>query len=167
MHRAGLEPATPRLKAGGSAIELSVRQRHEAAMHREGFEPPADSLEESRSSNRAAGAPLHEAPFSSAIHDSLLSSYASAPGRIRTCIIPLKRRGLGHLSDECNSIRYNYLIAHFMHRAGFEPASSGFVDRCLIRFGHRCVCTYQIRREGLEPSTSPLSAGCSTTELTA
>src|SRR5688572_8495849 len=52
MHRAGLEPATLRLKAGGSAIELSVRPRrrawaHVRGMHREGFEPPTDSLEES------------------------------------------------------------------------------------------------------------------------
>jgi hypothetical protein len=43
MHRAGIEPASIRLKDGGSAIELPVRNVH---THREGFEPPADPLEE-------------------------------------------------------------------------------------------------------------------------
>jgi hypothetical protein len=43
MHRAGIEPAWCRLKGGGSAIERPVRSLH---MHREGFEPPADPLEE-------------------------------------------------------------------------------------------------------------------------
>ena len=47
MHRAGLEPATVRLKAGGSAVELSVRHTTSRVvhMHREGFETPADALE--------------------------------------------------------------------------------------------------------------------------
>lgn len=43
MHRAGLEPTFLRLKGGGSAIELPVRALR---MHREGFEPSADPLEE-------------------------------------------------------------------------------------------------------------------------
>ena len=43
LHRAGIEPAFFRLKGGGSAIELPVRNVH---THREGFEPPADPLEE-------------------------------------------------------------------------------------------------------------------------
>jgi hypothetical protein len=52
LHRAGLEPASDRLKAGGSAVELSVRRRLSRASsraaphaHREGFEPPTHSLE--------------------------------------------------------------------------------------------------------------------------
>jgi hypothetical protein len=43
LHRVGLEPTRLRLKGGCSAIELPVRTIH---MHREGFEPPADPLEE-------------------------------------------------------------------------------------------------------------------------
>ena len=33
LHRAGLEPASDRLKAGGSAVELSVRRRRRALRH--------------------------------------------------------------------------------------------------------------------------------------
>ena len=43
MHRAGLEPTPIRLKGGDSAVELPVRT---IRMHREGFKPPADPLEE-------------------------------------------------------------------------------------------------------------------------
>src|SRR4051794_14275777 len=68
MHRAGFEPASLRLKGGGSSVELPVRSQampaiHVDLIHREGFEPPADCLEDSCSSDRAAGA-LLRGPFS-------------------------------------------------------------------------------------------------------
>ena len=98
MHRAGFEPASLRLKGGGSAVELPVLQALPARprldlMHREGFEPPADCLEDSCSSDRAAGAlssvSARCVPFSPVFtHNDLLS----APGRTRTCSPPLKRR---------------------------------------------------------------------------
>ena len=53
MHRAGLEPATLRLKAGCSSFELSMRSAQRArGVHREGFEPSTYSLEESCSKFR-------------------------------------------------------------------------------------------------------------------
>jgi hypothetical protein len=107
MHRAGFEPASLRLKIGGSPFKLPVRCGNTIAMHREGFEPPADSLEESCSSDRAAGAYRFEHRF---LLQSMTDSYStSAPGRTRTCISPLKKRGLCQLSDECICSKCNYL----------------------------------------------------------
>jgi hypothetical protein len=74
MHRAGLEPASVRLKIGDSAIELPVLLGDTIAMHREGFEPPPDSLEESCSSDRAAGAYRFEHRF---LLRSMTDSYQS------------------------------------------------------------------------------------------
>src|SRR5690348_9582721 len=73
-----------------------------------------------------------------------------------------------------------------MHREGIEPSTSGFVDRrsdpielpvhrAVQQFVRRAVVGRQsafcmrlcMRRGGLEPPTSPLSAECSATELTA
>ena len=66
MHRAGLEPAPSRLKGGGSAVELPVRDPRPdgdagraRGMHREGFEPPAVSLEGSRSKSVELPVPLY------------------------------------------------------------------------------------------------------------
>jgi hypothetical protein len=107
MHRAGLEPASLRLKIGGSPFELPVLLGDTIATHREGFEAPADSLEESCSSDRAAGAYRFEHRF---LLQSMTNSYSiNAPGRTRTCIFPLKKRGLCQLSDECICSKRNYL----------------------------------------------------------
>jgi hypothetical protein len=77
MHRAGLEPASLRLKGGGSAVELSVRRalpgRAARGMHREGFEPPAVSLEGSRSDSVELPVPLYS------MHRFLLVSMVALP----------------------------------------------------------------------------------------
>jgi hypothetical protein len=90
LHRAGLEPTPIRLKGGGSAVELPVRTVH---MHREGFEPPADPLEEGCSD------PLsYRCEISCTVSFSFPSRHVSfhAPGRTRTCIHPVKSRRLRH-----------------------------------------------------------------------
>ena len=111
MHRAGLEPAPLRLKGGGSAVELPVRDPRPdgdagraRGMHREGFEPPAVSLEGSRSKSVELPVPLYWAHRflllsmvcrpSFRVHHSAFGEHA--PGRDRTCNPPVKSRQLCH-----------------------------------------------------------------------
>jgi hypothetical protein len=83
-----------------------------ASMHREGFEPSADCLEDSCSFRLSfrCGESSGRAPFPSGLHGSSLLTagclvscgYCScAPGRSRTYNLPLKRRWLCRLSYEC------------------------------------------------------------------
>jgi hypothetical protein len=99
MHRAGFEPASLRLKGGGSSIELPVRIFH---VHREGFEPPANPLEEGRS-------------------DPLSYRRKSFPHRFLLARMPI-------YPLHCENIEYNHLF-NATHWEGLEPPLSGFVDR--------------------------------------
>lgn len=135
MHRAGLEPATLRLKAGGSAIELSVpraRRVTVVSMHREGFEPPADALEGRCSCPVELPVRRQLVPhrFLLAVnmsHASFRSYYIQPvhPAGVEPATFRLRAGGSAALSYECNSIKHNQ-----MQREGLEPSSAGFVDRC-------------------------------------
>ena len=186
MHRAGVEPATRRLKAGCSAFELPVRDRAwappgvpHASVHREGFEPSADCLEGScsfRLSFRCVGR-FPRAPFPSGLHGSRLLRSASAPGRSRTYNLPLKRRWLCRLSYECSIFStYNYFARECTGKgSNLQPPASkagALPVELPVRGtrGRRVTITASgaaVRRGGFEPPASRLSAGCSTTELTA
>lgn len=69
-----------------------------------------------------------------------------------------------------------------MHWEGFEPPTSGFVDRSSVQLSYQCVCFIgtgykpmsrgsvvlpSVRRGVLDSPASRLSAGCSASELTA
>lgn len=112
MHPAGFEPATTRLRGGGSAVELRMR------LPGRGFPP------------RSPGAGF---PY-------------AAPGGLR----------IHNIQPFCTAL----------HWEGFEPSTSGFVDRNSVQLSYQCDSGI-MRREGLEPPTSRLSAGCSASELTA
>ena len=54
-----------------------------------------------------------------------------------------------------------------MHREGFEPSTSGFVDRSSYPIELPVLMRYPLRRGDLDSPTSRLSGGCSASELTA
>jgi hypothetical protein len=54
-----------------------------------------------------------------------------------------------------------------MHREGFEPSTSGFVDRNSDPIELPVLVRYAVRRGDLDSPTSRLSGGCSASELTA
>ena len=94
----------------------------------------------------------------------LLSHFLNAPGRDRTCYLPVKSRRLCLLSYECNCIKHNHLSPS-VHWEGVEPSTAGFVDRHSVRLSYQCVL--KMRRGGIEPPASPLSRERSAAELTA
>ena len=112
MHPAGFEPASTRLRDGGSPVELRVRMPVQDHPH--------------------LGKPWRRRFSSSAISIASLLyptiSHRIALGRIRTFNLRFRRPELLQLSYQCVSI---------------------------------------VRRGGIETPTFPLSAGCSSSELTA
>jgi hypothetical protein len=150
-------------------------------MHREGFEPSADCLEDSCSFRLSfrCGEIDGRAPFPSGLHGSsrsslpLPSAYGSrAPGRSRTYNLPLKRRELCRLSYECSIlITYNYFVRQCTGKdSNLQPPASkaGALPVELPVRGTRLPRrAAAVRRGGFEPPASRLSAGCSATELTA
>src|SRR5262245_7470893 len=98
MHRAGLEPATLRLKAGGSTFELSVRIFYSA---------PGGTRTPNRLFRRELLCSI-ELPVRHVLKHRFLLEFVSmlflsdAPGRGRTCTRPGKNRELCLLSYECD-----------------------------------------------------------------
>ena len=93
----------------------------------------------------------------------------NAPGRTRTCTQPVKSRRLCHSSYECVVLfsRLYYKYSKYNHLARQCTGKESNLHHRFRRPG-LCPLSYQcVRREGLDPSTSPLSRECSTSELTA
>src|SRR5687767_11017536 len=128
MHPAGLEPATTQLRAGGSAVELRVRQTHHlqslrTSVHREGFEPSTSGFVVRRSVQ------LSYQCVCDSSEPTAPDRYLIAPGTVRTCYLPLIKRLLCRMSYQRDSRlrlskRPESGPIRTMRHAGLEPATS-------------------------------------------
>ena len=119
MHRAGVEPATLRLKIGGSA-GLSYRCAYAPG----GIRTPNQLLRRELLLSVELPARLHTsaAVSSSRSQTTLLLPSTDAPGRTRTCSLPGVGRRLWPVELRVRALLPLYALAT-MHPAGVEPAT--------------------------------------------
>jgi hypothetical protein len=144
MHPAGFEPATCRLRAGGSAVELRVRRR----VRPRDPEPPPPC----RAPGRALCSSEQIQSFCPAAHWEGIEP--SSAGFVDRCSV--------RLSYQCNRICDLRLpicdlqsIAISMRREGFEPPTSRLSGGCSAsELTARVSLSLVMRQAGFEPATS-------------